>query len=241
MALEEVEFDVHPTLDGKIIVNHDPSLDRTTNCSGVIAQMNAADVQKARIKYGQGGHPLLLEELCGLYKDSPVAFRCEVKAGADGRLYPNFVPKVVAALAEADRLSTTVFTSFIIETLDEFAVHSDRPRLWLVSPIVLRQIGVSAVIDLAKSHGIPEIGVHIDTADAALMHDVQEAGLDFGCWGAHTEAQIAQALDLGVKVFTTDCPSLAISMRAQRLAELKSAGGASVAKIHKLSVRRSSK
>ena len=36
MALEEVEFDVHPTVDGAIIVHHDATLDATTDrrCAG---------------------------------------------------------------------------------------------------------------------------------------------------------------------------------------------------------------
>jgi glycerophosphoryl diester phosphodiesterase len=75
------------------------------------------------------------------------------------------------------------------------------------------------VIEVARMHHIPEIGVHVDTADAALMERVREAGLDFGCWAAHTALQIEKALALGVKVFTTDRPSLAIGLRDRFRAE----------------------
>ncbi|MEN9062770.1 hypothetical protein [Ponticoccus litoralis] len=70
------------------------------------------------------------------------------------------------------------------------------------------------MIELAQAHAIPEIAVPIDCADAALMRQVREAGLDFGCFAAHTAAQIDRALALGIKVFTTDRPSLAIARRA---------------------------
>ena len=95
---------------------------------------------------------------------------------------------------------------------------SSNQPLRLIQP-VLRQLGPAAVIELAKSRGIPEIGVHVDTADSVLMAEVEAAGLDFGCWAAHSARQIEKLLALGVKVFTTDRPSLAIAIRNRFRAE----------------------
>jgi glycerophosphoryl diester phosphodiesterase len=213
MALEEVEFDLHPTADGEIIVHHDATLDRTTDGRGAIASLNASNVLSARINYGQGGSPLTLPQLCKVFANSPVVFRCEIKPGVDGQPYPGFVPKVVAQLAALGRLETTNFSSFLLDTLAEIATACDRPRLWLVSPAVLHQLGRDAVIQIARARGIPEIGVHVDDADAGLIAQVRAAGMEFGCWAAHSVPQIEKALALGVKVFTTDRPSLAIVLR----------------------------
>lgn len=49
MAVEEIEFDLHPTADGAIVVHHDATLDRTTDTRGVIAAMTLAEVKRARI------------------------------------------------------------------------------------------------------------------------------------------------------------------------------------------------
>ena len=46
-----------------------------------------------------------------------------------------------------------------------------------------------------------------------VMAAAQAAGLAFGCWAAHSAEQIEKALNLRVKVFTTDRPSLAIAIR----------------------------
>src|SRR5690606_32741479 len=62
MDLEEVEFDVHPTRDGHIVVHHDPTLDRTTDSTGAIAELPLTDVLAAAIRDGEGGHPLRLEQ-----------------------------------------------------------------------------------------------------------------------------------------------------------------------------------
>lgn len=219
MALEEVEFDVHPTVDRAIIVHHDPTLDATTDRSGAIAGLTEVEVKGATINYGAGGHPMTLQELCSVFSPSSVDFRCEIKPGADGRPYANFVPDVVGTLDRHGMLGRTTFSSFLVEVLDLLDAETDRPKLWLVSQPVLHQLGAAAVIETAIAHRIPEIGVHVDLADAQLKTAVQAAGLDFGCWAAHSAQQIEKALALGVKVFTTDRPSLAVAIRAQKSKE----------------------
>jgi len=216
LALEEVEFDLHPTADGAIVIHHDPTLDATTDRRGAIRDLTLAEVKAAAINYGAGGHPLTLAELCAIFRESPVDFRCEIKPDAAGRPYRDFVPRVLAELAREGMLERTVFSSFLLPVLDELGRACARPRLWLVAPPVLRSLGLSGVIGLARAHGLPEIGLHIDTADAGAMAASLEAGLAFGVWGAHDAARIDRALDLGVKVFTTDRPSLAIARRAAR-------------------------
>jgi glycerophosphoryl diester phosphodiesterase len=214
MALEEVEFDVHPTSDGAIVVHHDPTLDRTTDRTGAIAELTLDDIRAATINYAEGGHPLTLEELCAIYRPASVDFRCEIKSGHDGRPYPDFVPRVVARLQSQGMLGRTVFSSFIIPSLDELAAATSRPRLWLVSPQVLKPLGIHGVIELAHAHDVPEIGVNIDIASTELKATVTAAGLEFGVWAAHAAAQLQKAFALGAKVLTTDRPSLAIAIRA---------------------------
>lgn len=85
LPVDEVEFDLHPTADGAIIVHHDATLDRTTDRQGAIADLGLADVRSAVIDYSAGGHPLTLAELCAIYRDSAVDFRCEFKPDAQGR------------------------------------------------------------------------------------------------------------------------------------------------------------
>ncbi len=218
MAVDEVEFDLHPTADGRIIVHHDATLDRTTDTCGVIAAMTAAEVRAAVVDHAGAGfrHPLYVEELCAIFAESPVAFRCEIKPGHDGRPYPGFVPKAIAALDAGGKLATATFSSFLVDTLTDLADATDRPALWLVSPPILTQLGARGVIEIARLRGIAEIGVNIDTASNALKAMVEEAGLGFGCWAAHTRPQIEKAFDLGVKVFTTDRPTLALSIRNAR-------------------------
>lgn len=213
LPLEEVEFDLHPSIDGAIMVHHDPTLDGTTDKSGEICKLTEAEIRAARINYSVGEHPISLAELCELYADSAVDFRCEFKPDCNGLPYPDFVPKAIKVLKHHNMLKRTGFSSFLLATLDELARHTDRTRLWLVSPAVQTQLGLKAVIEVAQAHGIPEIGLNIDRADTQVMAQIEQAGIEFGCWAAHDAAQITKALQLKVKVFTTDRPNLAIALR----------------------------
>jgi glycerophosphoryl diester phosphodiesterase len=46
-----LEIDVHPTLDGEVVVLHDATLDRTTDLSGAVAELPVAEVQRADAGY----------------------------------------------------------------------------------------------------------------------------------------------------------------------------------------------
>lgn len=208
LPVEEVEFDVHPTADGHIVVHHDPTLDRTTDRRGEIAKLTLAEVKAARLNHSPGEAPLTLPELCAIFRPTPIALRCEIKAGADGLPYPGFADRVIDVLSTEGMLERTVFSSFLLEVAAAL-----RPSLWLVSPPVLRQVGPAEVIALAQTRGIAEIAVKVDLADAPLAGMVQAAGLAFGVYGAHSAAQIDHALALGAKVMTTDRPRLALERR----------------------------
>ena len=136
MPLEEVEFDVHPTADGAIMVHHDATLDGTTDRSGAIAAMSEAEVRAAIINYGAGGHPISLEELCAIYSDSTVNFRCEIKPGVDGRPYENFVPRVVVLPPERGLLARCVFSA----THGIVALGLDPQRMALPVPLIRGQL-----------------------------------------------------------------------------------------------------
>mgnify|MGYP000091326791 CR=1 FL=1 len=130
LPVDEVEFDLHPTADGAIIVHHDATLDRTTDTQGAIAELPEAVVRRAVIDYGAGGHPLTLAELCALYRDSAVDFRCEFKPDASGRPYANIIPGALEVLEAEGMLARTTFSSFLIAAQDELARLTERPRLW---------------------------------------------------------------------------------------------------------------
>ncbi len=72
-----VEFDVRKTKDGKVVILHDSKLDRTTNGSGLIKNLDYNGVLKYRTKNHNFKIPLLSETLKGLI--GRIKFMIELK------------------------------------------------------------------------------------------------------------------------------------------------------------------
>jgi glycerophosphoryl diester phosphodiesterase len=75
---------------------------------------------------------------------------------------------------------------------------------------------VEGAVAVARGRGFPEIGLHERALNAPLLARFREAGLGVGVWGANHEASIERMLGLGVDIFATDDPPLAIRLRDGR-------------------------
>jgi len=108
-ALEDgtdvLELDVHETIDGMLVVMHDATVNRTTDCTGAIKEMAFADLRNCDAGYkfsGDGGETYpyrgmglvvpTVEEVFDRYPDSP--FVIEIKQAA---------PSIVDAFVELVR------------------------------------------------------------------------------------------------------------------------------------------
>ena len=47
LGVDMLEIDVHATRDGQVVVLHDTTLDRTTDGTGIVAELSSADVRQA--------------------------------------------------------------------------------------------------------------------------------------------------------------------------------------------------
>lgn len=55
IGVDMVEIDVRRTKDGHLVVIHDQEVDRTTNGTGLVAEMTLAQLQQLSLKEGRGG------------------------------------------------------------------------------------------------------------------------------------------------------------------------------------------
>jgi glycerophosphoryl diester phosphodiesterase len=217
LPVEQVEFDVHPSRDGRLVVIHDATLERTTDGTGAVCQHDWSDLSKLILKGSGGQRMLLLDEVVEIFRPTRIILRLEMKAGPGRVPYPDHPARIVAALKEAGILDRTVMTSFQLGTAAEVTRHGKPMRhVWLVTPETQTDIGLAAVIDLARSNGVPMLGLRGNVLDASMVEKVRTAGLGIGGWACNDAAAIAKMFDLGVDVFTTDRPDLALDIRAGR-------------------------
>ena len=218
LPVEQVEFDVHPTRDGRLVVIHDETLERTTDGSGPVCEQDWADLSKLILKGSGGQRMLLLDELMEIFRPTNIVLRLEIKTGPGRVPYPAVhVAKVVAAVKAGGLLDRTVITSFQLGTVAGALRHGKPMRsVWLVAPATQTDVGLDAVIDATKAQGVPMLGLHGPMLDAPTVAAVRRAGLGIGGWACNTAALITRMFDLGVDVFTTDRPDLALAIRSKR-------------------------
>lgn len=215
LDVEQVEFDVHPTTDGRLAVIHDATLDRTTDGKGPVAANSFAELQRFTLKGTHGERIPSLEDVIEIFRPTPITLRLEIKPDPDRRPYPQTPRMVVEVLRARGVLDRTVVTSFQVETLDAVRAHgAPKGLIWLVVPQVLTDIGLGSVIDVARAHGVGALSLNQAVLDVEVVARVRKAGLGIGGWAAHDDEPIRKMLRLGVDVFTSDRPNRAVELRA---------------------------
>ncbi|BBK34000.1 glycerophosphoryl diester phosphodiesterase [Stella humosa] len=214
LAVEQVEFDVHPTTDGRLAVFHDPVLERTSDGTGPIGAKSWAELQQITLKGTDGERMLALEDVVGIFRGTPVKLRLEIKPDHDRRPYPQ-TPAMVAAVLKAEgALADTTVTSFQVETLVALRRHVDpKGTIWILSNYVMTDVGIAGAIATARLHGVPALSVHRTMLTADVVKAARDAGLGIGGFAVNEEEDIRRMFALEVDVFTTDRPDRALAIR----------------------------
>ena len=214
LAVDQVEFDIHPTADDEIVVFHDATLERTSNGAGEVCRHTLAELRALTLKGTDGEHMLTLAEFAAVFAPTKIALRMELKSDARHAPYPGLLVQALGILDAHGLRARTIVTSFNVGVAGEAAATPGlAAAIWLVSPEVQARIGVAGVVETAGAHGVGRVGIRCTSLDAATLVALRAAGLGVGSWATNEAPDIAAMLSLGVDVFTTDRPTLALRMR----------------------------
>ncbi len=218
LGVDLIEFDVHLSRDGEVVVIHDPTLERTTDGKGAVADRDFLQLPTLTLKGSAGERIPLLGQVIDIVRATPVGLRMEVKVRVDMTPYPGLEAKLVERLAGAGMLERTVVTSFAWETLKRFGtLASPAGFIGLVRRDAFTEAGgLEAALKMVRDAGLPEIGIHVSRLTADSVARAREMGLRLGVYGANGREEIEKALELGVSVFTTNRPDWAVAFRKQR-------------------------
>lgn len=219
LNVDLIEFDVHSSRDGEVVVIHDPTLERTSDGHGAVADHDLAELSALTLKGCADERIPLLGQLINIVAPTPVDLRMEIKVRADRAPYAGLEAKLVERLSGAGMLERTVVTSFAWETLDRFrGLAVPAGFVGLVRRDALTKAdGLEAALAKVRDAGLPEAGVHISRLTADSLTVARAMGLRLGAYGANSREEIEKALELGVNAFTTDRPDWAVALRGRRL------------------------
>jgi glycerophosphoryl diester phosphodiesterase len=220
LGVDVLEFDLHLTRDGEVVVIHDPTLDRTTTASGAVRVRPLAEVRSARLKTRDGTvtdeHVPTFADVLDLARARSVEVLPEIKVGADGQPYPGIEEKVLELLRSRNMLGRATIQAFQAATIRRLLVLQPGARtMFLASKRRLeseRALPADAV-RWAREVGATDLGMDFRVIDAAVVTAARVAKIRLSAWTVNDEPDIRRMLELGVDIVMSDRPDLALKMR----------------------------
>jgi len=240
VGADALELDVHRSVDGHLVVCHDPTVDRTTDGEGRIADLTLEQLMALDNAYwwrpGEVvDHAADLADLplrgrAPAQRDLGVATLAEVLVAFPGVLLnldikqtaPDVVPyeaQLAEELVHAGRTNDVIIASFSDSALDAFAAEDTG---------IGTSCGPRAVLALAQAlatgESIPnEVLRHVaiqvpprfagaDVVTASSVRAVHEAGLAVHVWTIDDEDEMRRLIDLGVDGVMSDRPGALVSV-----------------------------
>lgn len=194
MHADAVEFDVHSTRDGTIVVHHDDVVAGMT-----IAKSTFAELSGVRLPNGEP-IPTLAEALDVIH---PMTAFVEVKGlaeSADDALFAAF-----DGSPAPDRVAVHAFDHRIVKRLGGKRHDLARGVLSASYPI--------DVTRMMRDAGAGALWQHAALIDAALVASVHKAGGLVYAWTVDDPAAMRRLLDLGVDGICSNHPDRAVALR----------------------------
>jgi len=192
LGVDALECDVHCSSDGRVMIHHDPTLDRMTNSSGRIDKTPAARLRE--IDAGDGGPVPFLEELLELAKgraDLVIEFK------DDAAVLPAF-----DLVKSAGLLNRTTFISFELHRLIALRKHSAEAR---VSSLWWNPTEADIAYAATMSTGVDLFHMRLSPLLAKM---IKAAGLFLRVYTPNDWAAHDLMIRMGVDAITTDRPDI---------------------------------
>lgn len=223
---DAIEFDIHATSDGRIVLFHDDTLDRTTDGAGPVEARTLAELR--RFDAGHGYTPDLgrsfpfrgagvriptLAEALEAAEGLPVV--CEVKTPAAGRLLAEWLPD----RPERERMIVGGFDPAALAPAAAAARWRCATRKDLAPLVLLGRLGLPARL-------LPEVGAAmvpvrhrgLRVVTRGFVRRCHATGAGVHVWTVNRPDEMRTLLDLGVDGLISDFPAVARRVVEERAA-----------------------
>jgi len=219
LGADALEFDLHLTADGEVVVLHDPTLERTTTGRGAVRDTRRAALAAVRLRDREGratDEPVpMFDEVLALAAPASVEVLPEIKLGPGRQPYPGIEAKVLALVRARGMLARTTIQAFDAETIARLRALEPSARTMLLVPRArVERDGSSAVeaVRWARAAGATDLGMDHRIVDASVVAAARAAGIRLSVWTVNEEADLRRVIDLGVDVVMSDRPDLALRL-----------------------------
>jgi len=216
LGVDAVEFDIHQSVDGSLVVIHDPLLDRTTHDTGPVGVRTLKQLTAMRLREAGKECIPTLDAVLDLFSDSPLELHIEIKTDAFGNPYPGIEGRLVDAVKRRRLEQRAVLTCFVpgaVETVRRLCPEA-RVLVSLDRRSAEMMGGISPALD--RLAAIPDCIVAVEKSLLSLTLPLALKVLGserLGAWVTNEPQDIAHWLAQPVRQITTDRPDLAVTIR----------------------------
>lgn len=206
-GVNRCELDLHLSLDGELMVIHDPTLKRTTGRRGKVSEHLANDLTTYDARFGlthwceQSPIPRLAElfEQCNFEH-----WQLEVKSASKERAVQTVlaIQNLVLQYGLLERVTLTSSSRTVLKAAQQHAPELSRGFVaeysWLEP------------VKVAQRYSCEFLVLNWKLCSAARLARAQQAGLHVSVWTVNEPEQMRQLAHMGVDSLITDYPSKAV-------------------------------
>ncbi|MGZ0212993.1 MAG: glycerophosphodiester phosphodiesterase [Actinomycetales bacterium] len=217
-----MEIDIHTTRDGVIVAIHDDTVDRTSNGTGRVCDLDFAELRQLDFGSGlpgdfAGAHIPTLEEILDLVARRDLVLNIEVKDiyGHDDA-YGELARRAADEVLRRDLAELVFFSSFNHTSMAQLKQSHTAVRTGLLHMMPLHEIG-----NYAATTNADAIHPAQPAATPETMRQAREANLTVNAWtlpapfsSLSEVEQIDELLAVGVDSIITNTPDIAVARRS---------------------------
>lgn len=218
LGVDVLELDIHGTADGKLVVMHDRTVDRTTDGSGKVSEMTLEQLKKLDAGYkftndggktfpfrGKGITIPTLEEIFAAFP--AMTFNVEPKQQT-----PSITQPLCGILRERKVTGNVIVGSFRQEVLDEFRAECAEVAT-SASPSEVSKFLAMYKTGLAESYTppmqalqVPENVGYLNVVSKDFVEAAHKLNLKVHVWTVNKPEDMQRLLEMGVDGIMTDYP-----------------------------------
>jgi len=198
LKADYIEFDVHQSKDGEIVIMHDGNTLRATGHFGLINKMTLAELKE--LDCGEGEKILTLQELIEIAKGR-IGLNCEIKARG-------FAEKIIKILDKADIVETTIVSSFKRDILLRIKELDSGIKLASLEPTrtgwILSWLLRKKMINFAIENKFYAIHPFYKLVDLKLVQKAHKNSIKVFPWTVNSESTMKSLIQTGVDGIITN-------------------------------------
>ena len=197
LGVDRVEVDVRVSRDGRLVIMHDETVDRTTNGHGYVSELTFDELRS--LDAGMGEKIPTLEEILK-FTMGKVKLEIELKV-------PEATEPTIQLIEELNAEKDVIVISFIHELLER--VHDLNPNI--KTGALFFEVPKDILHRAQKVHA-GSIHIYYRNVDSELVKEAHRSGLEVAVWNPNRIEEMREMIGLGVDAIGSDRPDILIQL-----------------------------